>query len=508
MNRPGLLIILPCGLTVGGVTSWAVRIVNGLCRERQCGLVLHRTGPGASAWQPDLDPAVRIFDESGIAPVESASGEVGWLTRAYREAARALGGRVVLFPTALGDCFGACAALTQDPTVDVRLVGFAHSDNGYDARVIEHYGPALSRAAAVSSRLAHTLRGCWRGREHDVVFIPNGIEPGGDRGPGGNARTIIYTGRMDENTKRVSALLFMSDVLRARGVDHVLRIVGDGPAAEAIDRMIAERGAQSSARIERIPVATPGRVRELLRESEFFVLPSRSEGLSVSMLEAMSEGCCCVVPSKRSGASEAIRGGESGLLLETDPAASALCAGNDLAAAIAGTSAARAAELGENARDVVRERFGIERHLRSISMLIDEAASENARRWPADTPAAFTARPGQVGSGTVPRDADERLREVMDSLRGRCIAVHGTGRHSFELAHVLGEYAGEIRAFVDDDPARQGIEFLGKPVVAPQEAGTLGATDLVISSHLHQDAIWARRDEFERLGVRVHRLYF
>ncbi|MBX3387971.1 MAG: glycosyltransferase family 4 protein [Phycisphaeraceae bacterium] len=507
MNRPGLLIILPCGMTVGGVTSWAVRIANGLSRERACGLVLHRPASHAAPWYPKLEPAVRVFDLSRIAPVESANGEIEWLVREYRDAARAMGGRVVLFPTLLGDCFGACAALTQSSLVDVRLVGFAHSDNGYDARVIEHYKPALNKAAAVSARLADTLRARWRGRERDVRFIATGIEAGGTRTPASGIRTIVYTGRMDENVKRVSALIHMSDALRARGVDHALRIVGDGPAAEAVDRMIKERSGEPARRIERVSAATPERVREFLRASEFFVLPSRSEGLSVSMLEAMSEGCCCVVPSQHSGASEAIENGVSGVLLATDSAASARSAGEDLAAAIANVSGERAEAIGAQARIVVRERFGIADHLRAVSMLIDEAAEENARRWPRDKTAAFTARPGEVGSGTVPHDADARLREVMDSLRGRSVAVHGTGRHSIELAHVLSDYSSEIRAYVDDDPSRQGIEFLGKPVVSPQEAGHLGATDLVISSSLHQEAIWARRAEFEQVGVRVHRLY-
>lgn len=418
-----------------------------------------------------------------------------------------MGGRVVLFPTLLGDCFGACAALTQDPSVDVRLAGLAHSDNGYDARVIEHYEPVLARAGAVSSRLAESLRAKWPAREHDVRLVANGVEHGSGQRSRGGPRTITYTGRIEESTKRVSALIHMSDVLRGRGIDHTLRIVGDGPAAGAIDRMIEERRVASGARIERISAATPERVRELLRESEFFVLASRTEGLSVSMLEAMSEGCCCVVPAHRSGAAEAIESGVSGVLLKTDSAATARSAGEDLAEAIASTSRERAAELGEQARAVVLARFGIEAHLRAISELIDEAAGDRARRWPDGRSAAFTALPGQVGSGTVPRNADKRLREIMDSLRGRSVAIHGTGRHSFELAHVLGEYAGEIRVFVDDDPARQGIEFLGKPVVAPQEAGSLGVTDMVISSHLHQDAIWARRHEFSRQGVRVHQLY-
>jgi len=511
MSRPGVLIILPCGLTVGGVTSWAVRLVNGLCSERPCGLVLHRPAPEAAPLRTGLDDRVRIFDLSGGPRVESANGDIGWLVHSYKDAAQRLGEKIVLFPSLLGDCYGACAALTRDITLDARVIGWAHSENGYDVRVLAHYEPALSRAAAVSRRLVRDIRACWPGRGADVELIPTGVEvgkeAGAERARTGGARTIVYTGRMDEGVKRVSALLYMSDVLQARGERHELVIVGDGPAGSEIDRMILERSGAGTRRIERIANAGPAEIRKILSTSEYFVLPSRLEGLSVSMLEAMSEGCCCVVTAENSGAPEAIEHGVNGVLLETGSEATAEQAGADLAAAVLATSRVRAAELGERARQVVRERFGLAGHLAAVSALVDAAAGDAAHRWPEGKEAAFTARPGSVGSGTVPGDADVRLRQVMDTLRGRSVAIHGTGRHSEELSHVLRDYVDEIRAFLDDDPARQGREFLGKPVVAPGEAAAIGATDVVISSHLHQEQIWSRRNEHERRGVRVHRIY-
>ncbi len=503
------MIILPCGLTVGGVTSWAVRLVNNLCRERACGLVLHAPTPGIARYSAKLDDAVRVFELPDSARVEEANGDIGPIVNAYGEVVRRFCGSapVALIPNLLGDCYGACAAMTRDESLDVRVVGWAHSENGYDARVLGHYEAALCRAGAVSTRLATDVRKRWPGREADVELISTGVESGGARSTSGPARTIVYTGRMDEGVKRVSALIHMSDILEARGVSHRLLLVGDGPDAAAIDRMIAARSKEKTLRMMRVASASPEEIRIILRLSEFFVLPSRFEGLSVSMLEAMSEGCCCVVTAENSGAPEAIEHGVSGILLTTASSASAERAGVDLADALMAISPARTAELGEKASCVVRERFTIAAHARAVSKLLDMAVHGPVRRWPREKQAAFTARPGTVGSGTVPSDADVRLRLVMDSLRGRNVVVHGTGRHSVELAHVLGEYVAEIQAFIDDDPARQGMEFLGKPVVAPNRAANLGATDIVISSHLHQDAIWSRRDEYERVGVRVHRLY-
>ena len=62
-------------------------------------------------------------------------------------------------------------------------------------------------------------------------------------------------------------------------------------------------------------VPATGRVAEWLREIDIFVLPSRSEALSNSLLEAMASGCCPVA-SKVGGNTELIRHDENGILFE------------------------------------------------------------------------------------------------------------------------------------------------------------------------------------------------
>ncbi len=509
MTDAGILVILPCGLTAGGVTSWAVRLVNALCPDRPCGLVLHRAPANTPRWNAPIDPRVRLFDLALLKRLQDANGDIRPFARAYRDSVLTIGGGgpVVLLPTQLGDCFGACAELTRDLALDVRVIGWAHSDNSYDSKVIGHYEPALSAVVGVSGALCDVLREQIPARAADVRHIPSGVEIGPERATileRGPIR-IIYTGRMEESVKRTGALIAMSDELAAGGRKHTLTLVGDGPAAPDIDRAIAERPAGAARTFRRVPGASPERVRELLRESDIFVLASRYEGLSVSMLEAMSESCCCIVPRDNSGAPEVIEHGRNGILVGTEETAPEM--GRRLAEQVALLCPTDIARMGREARRTVEDRYSIAAHARAVGALVERVVSDEPRRWPPGRKTAFTSAPGQVGSGTVPDDADTRLRLLMNSLKGRTIAVHGTGRHSIELSHVLREYLPEIGAFIDDDPGRQGEEFLGRPVMAPDVVGRIGATDVVISSHLHQNEIWSRRNVYERQGLRVHRLY-
>ena len=87
------------------------------------------------------------------------------------------------------------------------------------------------------------------------------------------------------------------------------------------------------------------------------------------------------------------------------------------------------------------------------------------------------------------------------------VMLHGAGRHTIELASVLAASPVRIAGIVDDDPAKWGNALLGWSVNSPEDAISLGVTDLVISSWMHADAVYARRGTFESNGVRVHHLY-
>lgn len=519
-----LLLPLPTGLCVSGVTTLTLTIAARFAaRGRAVSLIIHPEPPGSSPINIALDPAIRIIDLRHLPPLQSADGDLSPWLPAYRAELRALAaahaGPVVAFPNSLGDAFGLLAALTVDDADSLRIVGWQHNDIAYDTRTLEHYEPVLAAMVGVSDHLRARLAQRLPHRAADCLAIVAGVEVPAHhharvRSPDAPLR-LLYAGRLDAHQKRIGALPLLSRELLRRGIPHTLSIVGDGPAR---DDLIRQLSALDQHAITLLPPAGPARIAQLLDDADLFILPSRFEGLSVAMLEAMARGCIPVVTRVESGLSQVIAADANGLIAEAGPADDEPAAALALAEVIA-RSLPHLPRLSLAAHATVRDRFSADRFAADVESLVDRAAASPARRWPADRPAAFTARPHQPGtpgrpggSGTVPAGADARLRSLLDALAGRDVLIHGAGRHTLELAGILAEFTGRIVAFADDDPAAMGRSLLDRRVIAPARdaaefARSCGATDVIISSFIHQDSIWARRAVYESAGLRVHRLY-
>jgi hypothetical protein len=206
---------------------------------------------------------------------------------------------------------------------------------------------------------------------------------------------------------------------------------------------------------------------------------------------------------------QAIERGYNGEIADVGPEAEERQTGVALAEAVARAIKRSLPTMAEAARQTAWERFSLPRHVDRAAKLIDEAAASPARTWPADRPCAFTSGTGvpPAGSGSVPPDGAERMRAVLAKLAGRTVVIHGTGEHTRQLGHIFASSPARIVAFTDDDRARHGQTLWNWPIVAPSEAGATGSTDVVISSWMHEAAIWERRVIYERQSLRVWRAY-
>lgn len=513
-----LLLPLPTGLCVSGITTLTLNMARALAaRGRAVTLLLHPEPIAAAPLAVSLPPSIEIVDLRGLPPLQTAEGDLSpWLPE-YRRAVAALHDRhhapVVAFPNSLGDAFGLLAALTTEQPASLRIVGWQHNDIAYDTRVMEHYEPVLSLLIGVSDHLRNRLAARLPRREQDCLSITAGVPAPTrphERDPvPGRPLRLLYTGRLDPFQKRIGTLPLLSQELNRRHINHELRIVGDGPGRESLAQHLRESPANS---VTLLPPAPPEHIATWLDEADLFVLPSRFEGLSVAMLEAMARGCIPVVARVESGLSQVITHRVNGLIADAGPGDDEPATSKAMADAI---EAARPllGSLAVAAHATIADRFSLDRFADQVAAAIDRAAASPPRAWPGSRSPAFTAPAGHpAGSGTVPPGAAARLRTLLDQMPGRAVLIHGAGRHTLELADVLAEYKVRIVAFADDDPAAMGRTLLDRPVIAPAAQAAVfarahGATEVIISSFIHQDAIWARRAVYESAGLRVCRLY-
>lgn len=502
-----VLFILPQGPTIGGVTTWVCTSANCLARRgHDVHVLVHGHIERHDEITLPVNPLVHLVTEPQLPAPHSLAGRLEPVITRYAAAVAALSSHapdpVVLVPTRDADCFAACAELVHRQPDRVRVLGWRHSPMPYEREIFHRYAPAMSRMVAVSTYLADQLRSLHPHRGADIECVPNAVavparypsrEPFGER-----PLRLIYTGRLDEPVKRVSALIHTSDALFQAHIDHTLTIIGDGPAHASLAQLAASRPA-----ITLVPALDPRSVQQYLNSSDIFVLPSRIEGLSLSALESMAAGCALAISDTPSGARDLVGIDESGRIAPVDARATPIETGRALAETIAQLTNQDIGAIGRRAHARALAHFSLEHSAERLHEQVTRAAQSHPRTLPAPINAFHEAdRP----AGVPPHAADQAQR-ALRRLVGRRIVVFGCGAHARHLAASFDAAPVDIRAFTDDDTSLHGQTFLGRPVVAPDALADTGATDLLLCSWMHEDALWSRRREFEAQGLHVHRIY-
>lgn len=154
-------------------------------------------------------------------------------------------------------------------------------------------------------------------RADRTVVIPNGVEV--DAYPQASLESavprLIAVGRLAA-PKDWSTLLSALTSLDSEAFAE-LAIVGDGPERERVEDELARRSLEGRVRL----LGERDDVPRLLAEADVFLLASRSEGLPLSVIEAMAAGLP-IVASDVGGLKELVRDGETGVLVPPgDPVA-------------------------------------------------------------------------------------------------------------------------------------------------------------------------------------------
>jgi glycosyltransferase involved in cell wall biosynthesis len=176
---------------------------------------------------------------------------------------------------------------------------------------------SIDRIIALNQEVVRDLEGL--GVESDkIISLPNGVETDGvgrkTNYEVNSELKVTFVGRLHPQKGIEVLLLALKNVLESLPqLSWRLQLVGEGPLRPYLRAKVQQLGIDH--RTEFL-----GQVRDvfpILRESDMFVLPSRAEGMSNALLEAMTCGLPCIVANIPANA-EIIQDGKNGLLVNVD----------------------------------------------------------------------------------------------------------------------------------------------------------------------------------------------
>ncbi len=170
---------------------------------------------------------------------------------------------------------------------------------------------------------------------------------------------ILFLGRLSPEKNLIFLLQALTPLLREDRAD--LLLVGDGPLRAILEEEIDRLDLGSSARV----LPPTERPEDFYPLGDIFVSPSRYESFGQTILEAMASGLPVIAlksapPKILTAAAEIIEDGRSGYTVAEDPAelrnrVEELLASPDLRE-----------EMGKRGRQICRERFNWDNHLRGL----------------------------------------------------------------------------------------------------------------------------------------------
>jgi glycosyltransferase involved in cell wall biosynthesis len=189
------------------------------------------------------------------------------------------------------------------------VVLILHGDHDYYYDLAVKHEPIVHAYVVASRKMHGRLLELLPHRASTIFRLPYGIlVPEQTRRAAAGPLRLIFAGRLDR-CKGVLDLPAIDAGLRARGVQRTWTVIGGGP--EEAPLRAAWSGAPA---VEFTGALTHAATLARLAEHDVFVLPTRSEGFPVSLLEAMGAGVVPVVSDIESGVPDLVDPGLTGLL--------------------------------------------------------------------------------------------------------------------------------------------------------------------------------------------------
>jgi glycosyltransferase involved in cell wall biosynthesis len=188
------------------------------------------------------------------------------------------------------------------------VIHMLHGDDDYYYDLAVRHEAVIDAYIAISRAIYDTLQKRLPHRRDAIMYVPFGVPiPSKVRSPAPGPLRLLFAGRLENEQKGIFDLPAIDRQLREAGTSVRWTIVGGGPhQAELRSRW------RDAPHVEWAGTKTNAEVLALYRQHDVFVLPTRTEGFPVALLEAMATGLVPVVSDIASGVPEVVEDGVTG----------------------------------------------------------------------------------------------------------------------------------------------------------------------------------------------------
>jgi glycosyltransferase involved in cell wall biosynthesis len=305
---PAVAFALPAGLTNGGVTTWAIALSKRLNQNHHPSkLICHSAWPNRATFKSDDRSDVIYCD--GLAWGAGIDAIRGFLPTYAAAKAK------IFVPNWSWGTYGTVSLMSLNKDCDIRVIAFAHTDQDHYYELLTYYEPIISKFVGVSETICQRLSCLLPSRSNDICKLMYPVEVLNESRKSNHKKplTITYGGRIEQRQKRILDLIALADLLALKKGSYHFKIAGDGPQ---LAQLVAhfEKKDYSNISIEFLGLVAHEAMTDLWANSDISILFSEFEGMSISMLESMGQGCVPVVTDV-SGAKEKVTHGQTGFIV-------------------------------------------------------------------------------------------------------------------------------------------------------------------------------------------------
>ena len=365
---------LPAGLTNGGVTTWALGLSKRLNQKSHLSkLICHSAWPDHATFKPDDRSDIIYCD--GLAWDADIDTIRGFLSTYSAVKAR------LFIPNWSWGTYGTVSLMSLNEACDIRIIAFAHSDQDHYYELLSYYEPIISKFIGVSETICQRLRYLFPFRLSDIcrLLSPVAVRTESRSRDHEKPLTITYGGRVQQRHKRILDLIALADLLALKKGNYHFKIAGDGQQLTQLTEQF-EKKQYPNISIEFLGLVAYERMTEVWASSDISVLFSEFEGMSISMLESMGQGCVPIVTDV-SGSKEKITHGKTGFIVTIGDVVSMAQIIADLDA-----NRARVDQISNACILSLRDHNGFDTYDREFEKIMGECMSMPSARWPKTKP--------------------------------------------------------------------------------------------------------------------------